>query len=141
MYLLHQNSFLQLTRTTECLGPVSYVLPLQYSPTVSNSSSEHSVSSVVYVVMKDTENSKLASHQTGRLKLTDLSDNRGIVLHPSLSAYTKRYPGYNIFSKEPLIDNGYVECEAGDFTPNASALSPINSTVFTILLLPDVCAD
>ena len=144
MYLLRQKSFLQLTRTTERLGPVSYVLPSQYSPTVSDLSSEHSISSIVYdedVVMKDTENSKLASHQIGRLKLTDLSDNRGIVLHPSLSAYAKRYPGYNVFSKEPLIDNGYVEREAGDFTPYASALSPINSTAFTILSLPDVRAD
>ncbi|EDR05366.1 uncharacterized protein LACBIDRAFT_329800 [Laccaria bicolor S238N-H82] len=36
-------------------------------------------------------------------------DDRSLVLHPLLSAYAKHYTDYDVFSKEPLIDNGYVE--------------------------------
>ena len=55
-----------------------------------------------------------------------------------LSAYAKQYLNYDVFSREPLINNGYVEREAGDLTPYPSAMSPLNSTTFQILSLPNV---
>jgi hypothetical protein len=58
------------------------------------------------------------------------------VLHPSLSAYAKGYPYYDMFSKEPLIDNGYVKYGAGDLMPYASMLSPLSFTTFPIPSLP-----
>lgn len=64
-----------------------------------------------------------------------------ILLHPSLLAYAKQYPNHNVFSKKPLINNGYVKHEGGDLTPYASVLAPINSNVFTILSLPEIHAD
>lgn len=37
------------------------------------------------------------------------SIEKRIVLHPIKSAYAARYPNFNVFSGEPLVDNGYVD--------------------------------
>ena len=113
------NFFSSLTKHE---GSFSYVLPSVHSPSISDSSSDSGNESVTLnedVVMND------GGYNSGCL-----------VLHPSLSAYAKHYPDYNVFSKEPLIDNGYVEHGAGDLTPYAPMLSPLGSTTFPILSLP-----
>ena len=119
--------FLSTYRKTEDFNQTSDLPPSVYDSTASDSSSESDVSSIAYeedIIMGDTE-----------------YNNRDVVLHPSLSAYAKQYPNHDIFSKKPLINNGYLECEAGDLTPYASVLSPINSNAFTILSLPEIHAD
>ena len=123
-----------------CIDPVSYVVPLAYNPLLSNWSSDSMSISTTYnedISMEDMEPGKRQRFQLERLILRDLSDNRSLILHPLLSAYAKCYPDYNVFSKEPLIDNGYVEGGAGDFTPRLSVLSPIKTISFQILSLPE----
>lgn len=36
-------------------------------------------------------------------------DRKRVVLHPTQSAYAARYPDFDTFAGEPLIDNGYVD--------------------------------
>ena len=36
-------------------------------------------------------------------------EEQSVVLHPTESAYAKRYPNFNSFAGQPLIDNGYVD--------------------------------
>ena len=89
-------------------------------------------------VMNETEQSKWFKTFIGRVKLKKENSpaSGDLVLHPELSAYAKRYPNYDVFSRVPLMDNGYVECGAGDLTPYTSALSPINSHIFSIFVAP-----
>jgi len=144
MLLLPGSFSPTLTKEIICnLDSVSYTLPSVYGSN-SDSFSDTSSTDIAYdedVIMKETEQSKQLKTYIGKDKLTkeNSPDSGSLVLHPMLSAYAKRYPNYDVFSKEPLIDNGYVECGAGDLTPYTSALSPINSHAFSILSLPDVC--
>ena len=81
---------------------------------------------------------------------TDIWDNRDsvgeiaenndkrIILHPVKSTYAARYPDFNPFSGQPLIDNGYVEegnnqCRAMIVHPDTSFEAHIDysNTMFT----------
>ena len=131
--------FLLLTDGKGTFNSTSYVVPPVYSPATSDLSSEASNEIGTQdgdVIMDEAEYSKQPEHSSRELKLKDSPDNGCLVLHLLLSAYAKRHPEYDVFSKEPLIDNGYVEREAGDLTPYTSMLSPIASTTFLILSLP-----
>lgn len=52
------------------------------------------------------------------LRTENLADEgRSVVLHPTKSAYAARYPDFDPFAGQPLIDNGYVtagnnQCQA-----------------------------
>lgn len=115
-----------------------YMVPTLYdssSDTFSDTSSS-SATSDEDIVMSETDHSKEAFYQSEKIGLTYSSDDKSVVLHPVLSAYVRRYPDYDVFSQETLINNGYVECGAGDFTPYTSALSPLDTSTFPILSLP-----
>ncbi|KIJ97817.1 hypothetical protein K443DRAFT_133731 [Laccaria amethystina LaAM-08-1] len=104
------------------IDPVMYTLPSTYNSSGSDLSSEFSSGSVTPdedIVMEDTA-----------------YGNRSLILHPLFSADGKHYPDYDVFSEEPLIDNGYVDRGAGNLMPYASSLSPLESTTFHILSLP-----
>ena len=117
----------------------AYTLPSTYSSSASDSFSEvDSLTSDEDIIMEDTDYGKQPNYQLKFLELRNWSGNRSLILHPVLSAYAKHYTDYNVFSKELLVNNGYVEQGARDLTPYASALSPINSTTFPILSLPEV---
>ncbi|EDQ98224.1 uncharacterized protein LACBIDRAFT_336161 [Laccaria bicolor S238N-H82] len=105
----------RLMRTIEPSNSVSYVLPSAYSSTISDLSSEYSGSSVM--------------------------DNEDVVMQDAEYAYAKCYPSYDVFSKQPLIDNGYIEHAVGDLMPYNPGLSPITATTFATLSLPDVHVD
>ena len=116
-----------------------YTVPSAYDSSIGESSSESNDRSFTYdedTIMEEAEGGMNSILQSEELILKKSLDNRSMVLHPVLSAYVKRYQDYNIFSKEPLINNGYVERDAGDITPYPSALSPLKSTTFQILSLP-----
>lgn len=131
-----------LTEDIDHVGSTLYNISAAYDPSISDSSSEGSGEGAMYdedTVMEEADSgTQLAFLSIKRLKLRESSDNRSLVLHPVLSAYARRYQDCDVFSKEPLIDNGYVERGAGDLTPYPSALSPIESTTFQILSFPSV---
>jgi hypothetical protein len=113
---------LKFTRKIADIDPVMYTLPSTYNSSGSDLSSEFSSGSVTPdedIVMEDTA-----------------YGNRSLILHPLFSADGKHYPDYDVFSEEPLIDNGYVDRGAGNLMPYASSLSPLESTTFHILSLP-----
>ena len=123
---------------------ISYVLPSDYDSSVSDSFSDIDGGSVMPdedITTDNGEYGKQSEHELERLKLKNLLGNRSLVLHPLLLAYAKRYVNYDVFSGEPLIDNGYVERGAGDLTPYTSMSSPLDSTAFAILSLPEVRDD
>ncbi|EDR03676.1 uncharacterized protein LACBIDRAFT_331141 [Laccaria bicolor S238N-H82] len=74
------------------------------------------------------------------------TSNNNVDMKDAEPAYATHYPDYNVFSKGLLVNNGYVERGVSDFTPYLSTptntpylsmLSPIESTMFRILSLPD----
>ena len=133
------NVFPLLTKVIDHVDRTLYTVPSVYDSSISESSSESNDGSFTYdedTIMEEAEGGMNSILQSEELILKKSLDNRSMVLHPVLSAYVKRYQDYNVFSKEPLINNGYVERDAGDITPYPSALSPLESTTFQILSLP-----
>ena len=69
------------------------------------------------------------------------NEERRLILHPVSSAYATRYPNFDAFAKQPLIDNGYVnevnnQCQELIVHPNAKlnpSLTPLDysNTLFT----------
>ena len=72
----------------------------------------------------------------------DLEEEGKHVLHPTKSAYAMRYPNFDTFAGEPLIDNGYInsnnnQCPAMIVHPNSSfgkdsTFVNYHNTLFTV---------
>lgn len=53
-----------------------------------------------------------------------------MVLHPTLSAYAARYPDFNAFASQTLIDNGYIG-DGNKFGQSANTIDYYN-TLFMV---------
>ena len=130
VHLSFKNLLLLIRLIELDINSVSYVIPFIYSSFVSNASSS-SARSDKDIIMVEAEHSQPLFYQLGESGLMDSPDNKSLVLHLD----------YDAFSKEALIDNGYVKCRAGDFTTYGPMLSPIDTTTFQILSLMNTCDD
>lgn len=49
--------------------------------------------------------------------------DRKVIIHPTKSAYIRKYPAYDVFSGQSMIDNGYIPSEDVDMIDGTGSAS------------------